>query len=89
MLDRGNVSFDYSVIPGVTSVQSLAAQHRIVLNRIGEPVHITTGRRLAKGLPDGVDNAVVMLDATARSPRSPATTSRSGGVPTSAHPTRC
>jgi precorrin-6A synthase len=51
------------VIPGVTSVQSLAAQHRIVLNRIGEPVHITTGRRLAEGLPDGVDNAVDMLDA--------------------------
>ncbi|KXF50269.1 precorrin 6A synthase [Rhodococcus sp. SC4] len=63
VLARGNVSFDYSVIPGVTSVQSLAAQHRIVLNRIGEPVHITTGRRLAEGLPDGVDNAVVMLDA--------------------------
>lgn len=63
VLARGNVSFDYSVIPGVTSVQSLAAQHRIVLNRIGEPVHVTTGRRLAEGLPDGVDNAVVMLDA--------------------------
>ncbi|WP_072691436.1 precorrin-6A synthase (deacetylating) [Rhodococcus marinonascens] len=63
VLGRGKVSFDYSVIPGVTSVQSLAAQHRIVLNRIGEPVHITTGRRLAQGLPDGVDNALVMLDA--------------------------
>jgi precorrin-6A synthase len=51
------------VIPGVTSVQSLAAGHRMVLNRIGEPIHITTGRRLAEGLPEGVDNAVVMLDA--------------------------
>ncbi|RVW10738.1 precorrin-6A synthase (deacetylating) [Prescottella agglutinans] len=63
VLARGNVSFEYSVIPGVTSVQSLAAQHRIVLNRIGEPVHVTTGRRLREGLPDGVDTAVVMLDA--------------------------
>ncbi|MDI9915221.1 precorrin-6A synthase (deacetylating) [Rhodococcus sp. IEGM 1379] len=63
VLARGNVTFDYSVIPGITSVQSLAAQHRMVLNRIGEPIHITTGRNLADGLPDGVDNAVVMLDA--------------------------
>ncbi|MFE3292162.1 precorrin-6A synthase (deacetylating) [Rhodococcus sp. NPDC059234] len=63
VLARGVVGFDYSVIPGVTSVQSLAAQHRIVLNRIGEPVHVTTGRRLREGLPDGVRDAVVMLDA--------------------------
>ncbi|MFD4184113.1 precorrin-6A synthase (deacetylating) [Rhodococcus sp. NPDC058514] len=63
VLARGALTFDYSVIPGVTSVQSLAAQHRIVLNRIGEPVHITTGRRLRDGLPDGVRDAVVMLDA--------------------------
>lgn len=64
VLVRGTVTFEYSVIPGVTSVQSLAAQHRIVLNRIGEPVHVTTGRRLRdEGLPDGVDTAVVMLDA--------------------------
>ncbi|TQF74088.1 precorrin-6A synthase (deacetylating) [Rhodococcus spelaei] len=63
VLARGIETFEYSVIPGVTSVQSLAAQHRIVLNRIGEPVHITTGRRLREGLPDGVRDAVVMLDA--------------------------
>lgn len=63
VLARGIETFEYSVIPGVTSVQSLAAQHRIVLNRIGEPVHITTGRRLRDGLPDGVRDAVVMLDA--------------------------
>ncbi|RVW06354.1 precorrin-6A synthase (deacetylating) [Rhodococcus spongiicola] len=63
VLARGNLSFEYSVIPGVTSAQALAAQHRIVLNRVGEPVHITTGRRLREGLPDGVDTALVMLDA--------------------------
>jgi precorrin-6A synthase len=63
ILDRGNVSFDYSVIPGITSVQTLTAQHRLPLNRIGEAIHITTGRRIADGLPDGLDSAVVMLDA--------------------------
>ncbi|ASF11506.1 precorrin-6A synthase [Nocardia brasiliensis NBRC 14402] len=60
VLARGAVRFDYEVIPGVTSVQALAARHRMVLHRIGEPVHITTGRRLrAEGL---ADSAVVMLD---------------------------
>ncbi|CRK49319.1 Precorrin-6A synthase (deacetylating) [Rhodococcus sp. RD6.2] len=64
VLRRGVVHFDHTVIPGVTSVSSLAAQHRIVLNRIGEPVLTTTGRRLRDdGLPDGVRDAVVMLDA--------------------------
>ena len=60
--ERGALEFDYSVIPGVSSVQALAAAHRIVLNRIGEPVHITTGRRLRDGMPAGLDSVVVMLD---------------------------
>jgi precorrin-6A synthase len=59
---RGVVDFDHQVIPGITSVQALAARHRLPLNRIGEPVHITTGRRVADGLPEDVDSAVVMLD---------------------------
>jgi len=59
---RGALDFDYQVIPGISSVQALAAAHRIVLNRVGEPVHITTGRRLHDGLPDGLDNVVVILD---------------------------
>ncbi|MEV2219089.1 precorrin-6A synthase (deacetylating) [Nocardia vinacea] len=60
VLDRGAQSFDYEVIPGVTSVQALAARHRMVLHRIGEPVHITTGRRLRE---DGLSGStVVMLD---------------------------
>lgn len=53
--------FDYTVIPGITSIQALAAEHRIPFNRIGEPVHITTGRKLGTALPDDVDT-VVMLD---------------------------
>ena len=62
VLARGNVEFDHRVIPGITAVQALAAQHRLPLNRIGEPIHITTGRRIANGLPDGLASAVVMLD---------------------------
>jgi precorrin-6A synthase len=63
ILARQVVDFDYRVIPGITSVQALTAQHRMPLNRIGEAIHITTGRRLAAGFPDELDSAVVMLDA--------------------------
>lgn len=62
VLASGNAEFTYSVIPGVTSVQALAAAHRIPLNRVGEPIHITPARRIRGGLPDGLDSAVVMLD---------------------------
>lgn len=63
VLARGRQRFDYEVIPGITSVQALAAQHRISLNRIGEPIQITTGRRLAQDSADSLDNVWVMLDA--------------------------
>lgn len=63
ILARGREVFDYRVIPGISSVQALAARHRIPLNRIGEPVRITTGRRLAACRPEEVENTVVMLDA--------------------------
>jgi precorrin-6A synthase len=59
---RGAVAFDYDVIPGITSIQALAARHRIPLNRIGEPIQITTGRRVAAGPAEDIDNVVVMLD---------------------------
>jgi precorrin-6A synthase len=50
-------------IPGVSSVSALAAAHRIVLNRVGAPFLVTTGRRLAaEGMPRDVDDVVVMLD---------------------------
>jgi precorrin-6A synthase len=52
----------YEVIPGISSLQILAARHRTTLNRIGQPVLITTGRRLKEGWPDGADSVVVMLD---------------------------
>lgn len=63
VLARGRQVFDYEVIPGITSVQALAAQHRVVLNRVGEPIQITTGRRLARQQGAELENVVVMLDA--------------------------
>ncbi|MEU7423195.1 precorrin-6A synthase (deacetylating) [Streptomyces sp. NPDC048362] len=63
ILERGTVVFDYDVVPGISSVSALAARHRTGLNRVARPVQITTGRRLAEGFPDGVEDVVVMLDA--------------------------
>ena len=63
ILARGAIGFDYEVVPGISSVAALTARHRTSLNRVGRPVQITTGRRLAEGWPDGADDVVVMLDA--------------------------
>jgi precorrin-6A synthase len=61
---RGGPAFDWTVVPGISSVATLAARHRITLNQVGRPVHVTTGRRLADhGLPPGATDVVVMLDA--------------------------
>ena len=50
-------------IPGISSVSALAAAHGLILNRVGTPILITTGRRLAEqGMPRDVDDVVVMLD---------------------------
>jgi precorrin-6A synthase len=63
VLARGAVSFEVQVVPGISSIQALAARHRISLTRTGRPLHITTGRRLAEGFPENADDVVVMLDA--------------------------
>lgn len=63
ILERGQTLFEYEVIPGISSISALAAKHRVGLNRVGRPFQVTTGRRLAEGWPDGVDDVVVMLDA--------------------------
>ncbi|BBA96218.1 putative methyltransferase [Actinacidiphila reveromycinica] len=73
---RGTVGFDVEVVPGISSVSALAARHRIGLNQVGRPVHVTPARRLAEFFPgdgdgDGDDgngaagdgDVVVMLDA--------------------------
>jgi precorrin-6A synthase len=53
---------ELTVIPGISSVSLLAARHRIALNRIGQSVHITTGRRLLTEYTPDLGDVVVMLD---------------------------
>ena len=60
---KGEFALDYDVIPGISSVQALAARHKTALNQIGQPVTITTGRRLAEGFPNNLEQITVMLDA--------------------------
>ncbi len=59
VLDEAGVA--YNVIPAISSVQMLAAAHRITLNRVGRPVTITPARRLAETAAR--DDIVVMLDS--------------------------
>jgi precorrin-6A synthase len=60
---RGRLAFEVEVVPGISSVQALAAAHRVALNRVGEPIEITTGRRLREAAGDDGGDVVVMLDA--------------------------
>ncbi len=62
LVATGRHEIDYEVIPGITAVQALAARHRIPLNRIAEPVALTTGRKLAEGFPADIDSVAVLLD---------------------------
>lgn len=54
---------EYEVIPGITSLQALAAKHKVCFNSIGQPFQVTPARRLAEGFPVGLDSVMVMLDA--------------------------
>jgi len=63
IIAKGSLDLEYEVIPGITSVQALAARHRVSLTQVGKPLHITTGRRLSGGFPENSDDVVVMLDA--------------------------
>jgi len=57
---RARIAFEIEVVPGISAPQALAARHGIALSRLGGAVQVTTGRRLADGLPS--DDVVVMLD---------------------------
>ena len=61
ILERLGVA--YEVIPGISAVSALAARHRVVLNRVAGDVLVTTGRRVAAGLPAEARDVVVMLDS--------------------------
>jgi precorrin-6A synthase len=63
ILASGRCAFEFDVIPGITSVQALAARHKMPLNGIGQSVEITTGRRLSAGQVSDAESLVVMLDA--------------------------
>ena len=62
VLEKGTVDAEIDVVPGISSLQVLAARHRIVLHDVGHPVHVTTGRRLKEAVDAGQDNIVVMLN---------------------------
>lgn len=59
-IEAGGLALECEVIPGISSVQALAAGHRIALNRIGAPVLLTTGRRVTEATPE--EDFVVLLD---------------------------
>lgn len=59
---RGSLQLEIDVVPGISSVQLLAARHRIVLHEVGQALHVTTGRRLREAVAQGQDNIVVMLN---------------------------
>jgi precorrin-6A synthase len=62
IMARGRLCFEFEIIPGITSIQALAARHKISLNGIGESILITTGRQLAAGLGGTAERTIVMLD---------------------------
>lgn len=62
-LRAGGMALTVEVVPGITSLQTLAAAHAVPLNDLGAPVLVTTGRRLRDGgWPPGTDAVAVMLD---------------------------
>lgn len=63
IVERGNVDLTVEIVPGLSSIQLLAARHGLVLNTIGGPITITTGRRLLADAVEG-DNLVVVLDGS-------------------------
>jgi precorrin-6A synthase len=49
--ERGEVEVEYDVVPGISA-----------LHDVGQPLHVTTGRLLAKAVAAGQTNIVVMLN---------------------------
>ncbi|WP_277032108.1 precorrin-6A synthase (deacetylating) [Propionimicrobium lymphophilum] len=62
MIAASDDDFELNVIPGISCVLALAAAFQIPLNRQGKSVSISPARPLAKGIPDYIDDVVVMLD---------------------------
>ncbi len=63
-LEHAGMPVEITVVPGITSLQVLTAEHRIPLNALAEPVIITTGRKLREaGWPADAGTVAVMLDS--------------------------
>ena len=58
---QDRVRLAVEVVPGISSLQLLAARHRLVLHEVGAPLHVTTARRLPEALAAGERNVVVVL----------------------------
>ncbi|WP_462402711.1 precorrin-6A synthase (deacetylating) [Pseudomonas sp. Marseille-QA0332] len=54
------IDFQLTVVPGISSMQALAARHQVPLNRVGEPLTILPGRQLHA--QERIDNVMVLLD---------------------------
>ncbi|SDT32675.1 precorrin-6A synthase (deacetylating) [Microlunatus soli] len=59
-----DLDVELEVVPGISSLALLAARHKITLNRVGYPVHVTTGRRLVEEYRPELGDVAVMLDGS-------------------------
>lgn len=61
---RDDFALEYEVFPGISSIQALAAKHKVALCNIGRSILISTGRSMAgEGFPNNIDSVVIMLNA--------------------------
>jgi precorrin-6A synthase len=58
------VGASLEVVPGVSSLSALAARHRVVPHGVGEPLHVTTARRLPEAVGQGHPNIAVLLSGS-------------------------
>jgi precorrin-6A synthase len=56
------MELEVDVVPGISSVQLLAARHRVVLHDVARPLHVTTARGVMDAVAAGQENLVVMLN---------------------------
>ena len=56
------MELEVDVIPGISSVQLLAARHQVVLHDVARPLHVTTARAVMDAVEAGQENLVVMLN---------------------------
>lgn len=65
-IQGGDPGIEIDVIPGISSLQALAARHQTTLTRSGQSLTIAPGRKWSSTLCGHIDNLAVMLDATAQ-----------------------